>query len=57
MELYREACFLLGDLARATFAAKDVPDPILQQRFVLADGLTLMVHEDRKAPIFAVNVW
>ena len=27
------------------------------QRFVLANGLTLIVHEDRKAPIVAVNVW
>ncbi len=27
------------------------------QRFVLPNGLTLLVHEDRKAPIVAVNVW
>ena len=27
------------------------------QRFVLPNGLTLIVHEDRKAPIVAVNVW
>jgi len=27
------------------------------QRFVLDNGLTLLVHEDRKAPIVAVNVW
>ncbi|MGH7498996.1 MAG: M16 family metallopeptidase, partial [Gemmatimonadales bacterium] len=27
------------------------------QRFVLANGLTLIVHEDHKAPIVAVNVW
>jgi len=27
------------------------------QRFVLSNGLTLIVHEDRKAPIVAVNVW
>ena len=26
-------------------------------RFVLDNGLTLVVHEDRKAPIVAVNVW
>ncbi len=26
-------------------------------RFVLPNGLTLLVHEDRKAPIVAVNVW
>jgi zinc protease len=27
------------------------------QRFVLDNGLTLIVHEDHKAPIVAVNVW
>jgi zinc protease len=27
------------------------------QRSVLPNGLTLIVHEDRKAPIVAVNVW
>ncbi|MGQ0585915.1 MAG: M16 family metallopeptidase [Gammaproteobacteria bacterium] len=27
------------------------------QKFVLPNGLTLVVHEDRKAPIVAVNVW
>jgi zinc protease len=27
------------------------------QRFVLSNGLTLLVHEDHKAPIVAVNVW
>ncbi len=27
------------------------------ERFVLPNGLTLIVHEDHKAPIVAVNVW
>lgn len=27
------------------------------ERFVLDNGLTLLVHEDRKAPIVTVNVW
>src|SRR5881296_3008513 len=27
------------------------------QRFVLKNGLTLLVHEDHKAPIVAVNIW
>ncbi|MDA0204828.1 MAG: pitrilysin family protein [Acidobacteria bacterium] len=27
------------------------------QRFVLQNGLTLITHEDRKAPIVSVNVW
>ena len=26
-------------------------------KFVLSNGLTLIVHEDKKAPIVAVNVW
>ena len=30
---------------------------ITYERFVLPNGLTLIVHEDRKAPIVAVNVW
>lgn len=37
-----------GDLSRV-----EIP----YQRFVLPNGLTLIVHEDRKAPIVAVNVW
>src|SRR5262249_55547954 len=27
------------------------------QKFVLSNGLTLIVHEDHKSPIVAVNVW
>jgi zinc protease len=27
------------------------------QKFVLGNGLTLIVHEDHKAPIVAVNIW
>lgn len=30
---------------------------ISYERFVLPNGLTLLVHEDHKAPIAAVNVW
>lgn len=30
---------------------------IKYERFVLPNGLTLLVHEDHKAPIVAVNVW
>ncbi|HET9464952.1 MAG TPA: pitrilysin family protein [Gemmatimonadales bacterium] len=30
---------------------------ITYERFVLPNGLTLIVHEDRKAPIVAVNIW
>ena len=39
--------------AAATLPEIDIP----YQRFVLPNGLTLIVHEDRKAPIVAVNVW
>lgn len=35
--------------------AQDVDIPF--QKFVLPNGLTLIVHEDHKAPIVAVNVW
>jgi zinc protease len=45
----------------AAFAApKPAPLPsvdIPYEKFVLANGLTLIVHEDHKAPIVAVNVW
>ncbi len=30
---------------------------IQYKKFVLGNGLTLIVHEDHKAPIVAVNVW
>jgi zinc protease len=33
-----------------------LPD-ITYTKFVLANGLTLIVHEDHKAPIVAVNLW
>jgi zinc protease len=36
----------------------DIPIPdIKYTRFVLKNGLTLLVHEDHKAPIVAVNTW
>src|SRR5260370_5553766 len=34
---------------------KDVEIPY--QKFVLDNGLTLIVHEDHKAPIVAINTW
>jgi zinc protease len=33
------------------------PPPIPYTRYTLDNGLTLIVHEDHKAPIVAVNVW
>ena len=39
-------------------AAPDIDTPTIPfQRFVLPNGLVLIVHEDPKAPIVAVNVW
>src|SRR5438309_3503275 len=36
----------------------DIPIPdIKYTRFMLKNGLTLLVHEDHKAPIVAVNTW
>jgi len=37
------------------FKADDIN--INYEKFVLPNGLTLLVHEDHKAPIVAVNVW
>src|ERR1700751_5397912 len=41
--------------AEKTGAAMDIDIPY--QKFVLTNGLTLIVHEDHKAPIVAVNLW
>ena len=42
-------------LAACRLRAQDVDIPF--QKFVLDNGLTLIVHEDHKAPIVAVNLW
>ncbi len=57
------AITLAAALTSGTFAATtssadlgknlDIP----YKKFVLTNGLTLVVHEDHKAPIVAVNVW
>ena len=47
---------LLVSLLATPLAAQSAVD-IPYQRFTLANGLTLLVHEDHKAPIVAVNVW
>ncbi len=39
------------------FAVPDVQIDIPYKKFVLTNGLTLLVHEDHKAPIVAVNTW
>jgi zinc protease len=45
----------LAPTAQATELGSTLDIPF--ERFVLENGLTLIVHEDRKAPIVAVNVW
>ncbi len=44
-------------LAAARLPAQDNTIDIPFERFVLPNGLTVIVHEDHKAPIVAVNVW
>ena len=41
----------------AADAATGVDIEIPCQKFVLTNGLTLLVHEDHKAPVVAVNLW
>jgi len=44
--------------APAAAASVDIPIPdIKYTKFVLSNGLTVLVHEDHKAPIVAVNTW
>src|SRR5579871_1932362 len=47
------ATLLLCAGAFAQAAGVEIP----YQRFVLDNGLTVIVHEDHKAPIVAVNIW
>src|SRR3546814_7184012 len=57
------ACTAVSLLALATSAQADTDASnfselrIAYQRFVLPNGLTLIIHEDHKAPVVAVNVW
>jgi zinc protease len=49
-------------VAATAFAASPRPAPLPSidipfEKYVLANGLTLIVHEDHKAPVVAVNVW
>jgi zinc protease len=60
---------LRAALLLSTITLIELPPPLTAQktapatldipfhRFVLPNGLTLIVHEDHKAPIVAVNVW
>src|ERR1044071_3913016 len=48
---------LLAFATEAADAVTDVNIDIPYRKFVLKNGLTLIVHEDHKAPIVAVNLW
>jgi zinc protease len=48
--------FVFSMLAGRTFAQSANVD-IPYQKFVLENGLTVIVHEDHKAPIVAINTW
>lgn len=43
--------------ATSTIARADDPVDIAFERFTLPNGLRVIVHTDRKAPIVAVNLW
>ena len=44
--------------AVATSSGVDIPIPdIPYTKFVLGNGLTVLVHEDHKTPVIAVNTW
>jgi zinc protease len=49
--------FLSLPAGHAADAVAEVKVEIPYQKFVLANGLTLLVSEDHKAPIVAVNLW
>jgi zinc protease len=44
-------------MTAATGGAAEEEVQIPYEKFVLDNGLTLIVHEDRKAPIVAFNIW
>lgn len=49
------AALALGLALAVPAAAEEVRIPY--EKFVLDNGLTLIVHEDRKAPVVAVSIW
>ena len=51
------AAFGVGTLHAQDFEFKADDIDIPYKKYVLKNGLTLLVHEDHKAPIVAVNVW
>jgi len=53
--LYSALCVCTGLIFVATPASAE--ELIPYEKFTLDNGLTLVVHEDHKAPVVAVNVW
>ena len=49
--------FAVAFLLALAALGQDVRIDIPYQKFVLPNGLTLIVHEDHKAPIVTVNIW
>ncbi len=46
-------CLVLSGIVMADQSQIEIP----YSKFVLKNGLTVLVHEDHKAPIVAVNIW
>ena len=51
----RHTFFAALMLSAAAAFAQDIDIPF--QKFALPNGLTVVVHEDHKAPVVAVNIW
>src|SRR5438046_10587546 len=47
----------MGLLTMMTLGASGQDIKIAYEKFVLPNGLTVIVHEDHKAPIVALNIW
>src|ERR1700676_1985325 len=57
MRIRTTVVILLGVLFAVGARAKSGEIDIPYQKFVLENGLTVLVHEDHKAPIVAINTW
>ncbi len=55
--LFATAPVIAQDHTPVDLPEQNDPIDIPYEKFVLDNGLTLIVHEDHKAPIAAVNVW
>ena len=48
--------FSLISFSFVSLASEDIPE-IAYEKFTLPNGLTVIVHEDHKIPVVAVNIW